>query len=96
MIFLWTAAVAIGLLVVLFALILLAVQLSMRPVRQLQHDLKALKQGKLQRLSDTVPQEFSGLIAQLNQLLDTLQHRLQKVREANANLGRVTEIAVVA
>ena len=93
---LWTAAVAIGLLVVLFALILLAVQLSMRPVRQLQQDLKALKQGQLQRLSDAVPQEFSGLIAQLNQLLDTLQHRLQKVREANANLSHRIKTPIAA
>ncbi|WP_425221151.1 ATP-binding protein [Pseudomonas sp.] len=93
---LWTAAVAIGLLVVLFALILLAVQLSMRPVRQLQQDLQALKQGKLQRLSDAVPQEFGGLIAQLNQLLDTLQHRLQKVREANANLSHRIKTPIAA
>ncbi|WP_341707634.1 ATP-binding protein [Halopseudomonas sp.] len=93
---LWTAAVAAGLLVVLFALILLAVQLSMRPVRQLQQDLKALKQGRLQRLGDTVPQEFSGLIGQLNQLLDTLQHRLQKVREANANLSHRIKTPIAA
>lgn len=93
---LWTAAVAAGLLVVLFALILLAVQLSMRPVRQLQQDLQALKQGRLQRLGDAVPQEFSGLIAQLNQLLDTLQHRLQKVREANANLSHRIKTPIAA
>lgn len=93
---LWTAAVAIGLLAVLFALILLAVQLSMRPVRQLQHDLQALKQGRLQRLDDAVPQEFSGLIGQLNQLLDTLQRRLQKVREANANLSHRIKTPIAA
>ena len=93
---LWTAAVAIGLLAILFALILLAVQLSMRPVRQLQQDLKALKQGHLQRLGDAVPQEFSGLIGQLNQLLDTLQHRLQKVREANANLSHRIKTPIAA
>ncbi|MEL0167203.1 MAG: ATP-binding protein [Pseudomonadaceae bacterium] len=93
---LWTAAVAIGLLAVLFALILLAVQLSMRPVRQLQQDLQALKQGRLQRLDDAVPQEFSGLIGQLNQLLDTLQRRLQKVREANANLSHRIKTPIAA
>ncbi|MGP4844133.1 sensor histidine kinase [Marinobacter sp. 1Y8] len=93
----WTAFVAAGLLVILIVLVLLAVYLALKPVRQLRRSLQELQGGKQTRLSLGAPREFVPLIQQINHLLDKLDQRLQRSRESLANLSHSikTPIAVI-
>lgn len=93
---LWTAFVALGLLVVLLALILLSVNLALRPVRRLRQSLADLQAGQQERLDVVAPVEFRALIDQLNQLLDTLDQRLERSRQAIANLSHSIKTPVAA
>ncbi|SDS53966.1 Signal transduction histidine kinase [Halopseudomonas sabulinigri] len=93
---LWTAIVAIALLLVLIGMILLAVHLALRPTTQLRYQLQQLRQGSRSRLDDQVPAEFQKLIQQLNQLLDTLDQRLEHSRQAHANLSHSVKTPIAA
>ncbi|MBS3805053.1 MAG: sensor histidine kinase [Oleiphilaceae bacterium] len=83
----WTAVVSAGLLVLLVLVIWLAIRLSLRSVGRLQDALQKLQQGSQERLEVDAPSEFQPLVGQLNQLLDTLDQRLIRSREALANLS---------
>ncbi|WP_404416745.1 ATP-binding protein [Marinospirillum sp.] len=84
----WAAIVVSGLLVMLIAMIYGAVLLSLRPTEQLQKALSRLQQGEITRLKlNPSPREFTPLINQLNLLLETLEQRLKRSREALANLS---------
>lgn len=91
---LWVGAVSLFLLALLIALIVLAVQFAMRPVRRLGHQLEALRQGERRRLSEDVPSEFVDLIRQLNTLLDNLDRRLESSRHSIANLSHSVKTPV--
>lgn len=93
----WTAAVAIGLLLILIGLVLLAVYLALKPVRQLRGSLQELQTGKQSRLTLEAPREFIPLISQINHLLDQLDKRLERSRDSLANLSHSikTPIAVI-
>lgn len=93
---LWTAVVSAVLLVFLVVLILLAVQMAMRPVAQLRQELSDLQAGSRDRLGEDVPAEFKGLTAQLNRLLDTLDNRLARSRQGMANLSHSVKTPVAA
>ncbi|MDZ7841691.1 MAG: sensor histidine kinase [Gammaproteobacteria bacterium] len=93
---LWTAVVSAILLVLLVLAIWLAIRLSLRSVGRLQRGLKALQTGASNRLDVDAPAEFDPLINQLNQLLDTLDHRLARSREALANLSHSVKTPVSA
>ncbi|WP_111497059.1 ATP-binding protein [Marinobacter bohaiensis] len=93
----WTAFVALGLLAVLIGLVLLAVHLALKPIRQLRLSLEQLQQGRRKRLTLATPPEFDPLLYQINHLLDTLDNRLQRSRDALGNLSHSikTPIAVI-
>lgn len=93
----WTAVVGLGLMGVLLALILLSVDLALRPVRHLRKSLTALQRGHRDRLDIEAPVEFQALISQLNHVLDSMDRRLERSRQSNANLSHSvkTPIAVV-
>lgn len=93
---LWTAVVSGILLVLLLLAIWLAIRLSLRSVGQLQQGLKSLQTGDSERLKVEAPAEFQPLIAQLNQLLDTLDQRLTRSRNALANLSHSVKTPVSA
>tara|TARA_R110000764_G_scaffold126742_1_gene214360 strand:- start:9370 stop:10728 length:1359 start_codon:yes stop_codon:yes gene_type:complete len=93
---LWTALVAVALLLLLIGMIWLAVHLSLRPTTQLRHQLQQLRQGGRSRLDEAVPAEFQRLTQQLNQLLDTLDQRLERSRQTNANLSHSVKTPIAA
>jgi len=93
---LWTAVVAIALLLLLIGMIWVAVHLSLRPTTQLRHQLQQLRQGERSRLEEAVPAEFQRLTQQLNQLLDTLDQRLTRSRQTNANLSHSVKTPIAA
>ncbi|WP_148862190.1 sensor histidine kinase [Marinobacter fonticola] len=92
----WTAFVALGLLVILILLVLLAVSLALKPVRQLRHSLQELQAGHEARLNLNAPREFVPLITQINRLLDMLDQRLQRSRDALANLSHSVKTPIAA
>lgn len=93
---LWTAVVSGILLVLLLLAIWLAIRLSLRSVGRLQQGLKSLQTGASNRLDVEAPAEFQPLISQLNQLLDTLDQRLARSRDALANLSHSVKTPVAA
>lgn len=93
---LWTAVVSAILLVLLILAIWLAIRSSLRSVGRLQRGLKALQTGASNRLDVEAPAEFDPLISQLNQLLDTLDQRLARSRDALANLSHSVKTPVSA
>lgn len=92
----WTAIVSIALILLLAIIIWLGITLSMRPVSQLQAELKLLQAGQRSRIDGSAPQEFRPLVLQLNQLLDSLDQRLTRSREALANLSHSLKTPIAA
>ncbi len=93
---LWTGIVSAILLALLILSIWLAIRLSLRSVTRLQHGLTSLQTGASNRLDVDAPAEFQPLVRQLNQLLDTLDQRLTRSREALANLSHSVKTPVSA
>ncbi|ROU00466.1 GHKL domain-containing protein [Marinobacter sp. R17] len=93
---LWTAFVALGLLGLLIAMVWLAVNLALRPVRHLQHSLEELQTGKRSRLDLNAPREFIPLTSQLNTLLDQSDRRLKRSRQSLANLSHSIKTPLAA
>jgi signal transduction histidine kinase len=92
----WTAIVSILLILLLVGVIWIGITLSMKPVVLLQASLKKLQQGEISRIDDKAPEEFGPLVWQLNQLLDFLDRRLERSREALANLSHSVKTPIAA
>lgn len=92
----WTGVVSAILLALLILAIWLSIRLALRSVARLQHGLTSLQTGASNRLDVDAPAEFQPLISQLNQLLDTLDQRLVRSRDALANLSHSIKTPVSA
>ncbi|WP_417545609.1 ATP-binding protein [Marinobacter sp.] len=92
----WTAVVSIVLIFLLVGVIWFGINLSMRPVVSLQAALKRLQSGEISRINVEAPEEFRPLVQQLNQLLDSLDQRLARSREALANLSHSVKTPIAA
>ena len=92
----WTAVVSAVLLGLLVLVIWMGIRLSLASVATLQTALKELQQGDRERLDIEAPTEFQPLVHQLNQLLDTLDQRLTRSREALANLSHSIKTPITA
>ncbi|MCG7198572.1 sensor histidine kinase [Marinobacter pelagius] len=92
----WTAIVSIILILLLVAVIWLGITLSMRPVVTLKAALKRLQDGEISRIAVQAPEEFQPLVQQLNQLLDSLDQRLERSRDALANLSHSVKTPIAA
>jgi len=92
----WTAIVSILLIFLLVGVIWFGINLSMRPVVSLQAALKRLQSGEISRIDTEAPEEFRPLVLQLNQLLDSLDQRLERSREALANLSHSVKTPIAA
>ncbi|WP_198949435.1 sensor histidine kinase [Halovibrio salipaludis] len=92
----WTAAVFAVLLLLLVLAIWFAIRQSLRSVDHLGQALEELHQGQRERLDVTPPEEFRPLVAQINQLLETLDQRLKRSREALANLSHSLRTPITA
>ncbi|NWN92171.1 sensor histidine kinase [Marinobacter adhaerens] len=92
----WTAVVSVLLIILLVVVIWFGINLSMRPVVSLQAALKRLQSGEISRINADAPEEFLPLVNQLNQLLDSLDQRLERSREALANLSHSVKTPIAA
>ncbi|WP_417567575.1 sensor histidine kinase [Marinobacter sp.] len=92
----WTAIVAILLILLLVAVIWFGINLSLRPVVTLKAALRRLQDGEISRIDVQAPEEFRPLVLQLNQLLDSLDQRLERSRDALANLSHSVKTPIAA
>ncbi|XKH00890.1 sensor histidine kinase [Marinobacter nauticus] len=92
----WTAIVSVLLILLLVAVIWFGITLSMRPVATLKGALKRLQDGEISRIDVQAPEEFRPLVQQLNQLLDSLDRRLERSRDALANLSHSVKTPIAA
>ena len=92
----WIAIVSILLIFLLVGIIWFGINLSMRPVVSLKAALKRLQSGEISRINAQTPEEFRPLVQQLNQLLDSLDQRLERSREALANLSHSVKTPIAA
>ncbi|WP_318942885.1 ATP-binding protein [Marinobacter sp.] len=92
----WTAVVSIALILLLVTVIWLGISLAMRPVVSLRAALRKLQDGEISRIQVRAPEEFQPLVLQLNQLLDSLDRRLARSREAVANLSHSVKTPIAA
>lgn len=92
----WTAIVSLLLILLLVGIIWVGITLSMRPVESLQSALTKLQGGATSRINVRAPEEFQPLVQQLNQLLDSLDQRLERSRDALANLSHSVKTPIAA
>ena len=87
--FQWRYAIlAVGILVTLVGLQMWWVSHGLRPLDDIRAELRALEQGALRHLTVTLaPREVQPLVQQINRLLDLLQKRLERSRNALGNLA---------
>lgn len=93
---LWTAVVSLLLVGLLASAIWFGINLALRPVKALQLALEDLRNGRETRIHTHAPEEFRPLVDQLNQLLDTLDQRLESSRDALANLSHSVKTPIAA
>ena len=60
---------------------------GLAPLTTTRQELSELERGERTQLSDNMPREVRPLVVQINQLLATLQQRLQRSRNAVGNLA---------
>ena len=82
---LWFGLVMLMVIILLFQLVWLL--WTLKPLSTLEHEVKAIEQGKAQRLTSLYPKELSQLTSQLNQLLHTEQKQRQRYRNALSDLA---------
>lgn len=92
----WTAIVSVLLIILLVVVIWFGINLSMRPVIPIKTALKRLQAGENSRIDVQAPEEFRPLVQQLNQLLDSMDQRLERSREAVANLSHSVKTPIAA
>lgn len=92
----WTAVVSLLLILLLVGVIWFGINLSMRPVVSLKTELKGLQSGAISRIHTQASGEIQPLVQQLNQLLDSLDQRLERSREALANLSHSVKTPIAA
>ena len=79
----WFAALATGLLVALG----LVLRWGLQPLRRVERDLAAVEAGTRENLTGRYPRELRGLTDNLNALLLTERGRMQRYRDALADLA---------
>ena len=92
----WTAVVSVLLVILMIGSIWVGISLALRPVVGLQASLKRLQSGDISRINANGPEEFRPLVRQLNQLLDSLDDRLERSRDALANLSHSVKTPIAA
>ena len=81
------AVIALALLLVLIALQVIILRSGFARLERIQHQIRALEQGEITQLDMDVPLEVAGLVNEVNWLLNVLEQRLQRSRNALADLA---------
>ncbi|MGQ7249883.1 ATP-binding protein [Halomonas sp. V046] len=92
----WIGAIAGLVLVALIALNLLAVRAALKPIVQLQRQLRDLRAGRRTRIQVAAPSEIAPLITQLNRFMDAQDSRLARSRHAVADLSHAIKTPLAA
>lgn len=89
-------AVSLGLFLLLLAGQFLLLRWLLRPVRQLEKDTERLERGELQQLPEPVLNELRPLAGALNRLLERQARRLERSRNALADLAHALKTPLAA
>jgi signal transduction histidine kinase len=81
------ALVSLAAAVLLLVFLGATIRLGLRPLDRLRTQLQELGRGRRERLDAPAPREIAPLVDELNRLLDVMQARLQRSREALGNLA---------
>ncbi len=92
----WVGGIAGLLLMLLILLNLLVVNHSLRPLSRLQDQLAEFETGQRERIDLDAPSELDGLLYQLNHFMGEVQRRLERSREAVANLSHALQTPLAA
>lgn len=79
----WFLGLAVLLLIALGVLL----RWVLRPVRRIEHEIREVEAGERSALGESVPQELSGIVANLNALLGSEHRRLERYRNTLGNLA---------
>lgn len=79
--------IAAGLLLVLVLVQIAILRKGFQPLARLQTQLQALERGELNQIDTDVPEEVSALVGEFNHLLTVLDQRMQRKRNALADLA---------
>ena len=75
------------LMVIILLLQLVWLMWTLKPLSTLEHEIKAVEQGRAEKLTSLYPKELSKLTSQLNQLLATEQKQRLRYRNALSDLA---------
>jgi two-component system sensor histidine kinase PhoQ len=75
------------LMVIILLLQLVWLMWTLKPLSTLEQEVKAIEQGKAEKLTSSYPKELAQLTRQLNQLLATEQKQRQRYRNALSDLA---------
>ena len=81
------AALAFLMLFILVILQAIILRRSLKPLTRVHTELKSLELGQLNKLSTYAPDELRPLISEVNRLLDIMQQRLHRSRNALSDLA---------
>ncbi len=79
--------IAVLLLLALIAFQVILLRSGFHRLARIQHQIRALEKGEISQLDTDVPQEVAGLVAEVNWLLNVLEQRLQRSRNALGDLA---------
>ena len=79
--------IAVLLLLALIAFQVILLRSGFHRLTRIQQQIRALEEGEISQLDTNVPQEVAGLVAEVNWLLNVLEQRLQRSRNALGDLA---------
>ena len=83
----WFAALAFFMLVTLIIFQSIILRWSLNPLNKTHQELKSLERGQLKKLSTDVPGELSPFINEVNRLLEIMEQRFNRSRNALSDLA---------
>jgi len=83
----WFAALAFLMLVILVVFQSIILRWSLSPLNKTHQELKSLERGQLKKLSTNVPAELSPFINEVNRLLEIMEQRFNRSRNALSDLA---------
>ncbi len=87
---------AVLLLLLLVGTQVFILHVGLRPLNKTRSELSALTQGKLSQLDQNVPREIVPLVKEINHLLDVLNRRLMRSRNALGDLAHALKKPLTA